>query len=107
MAGLDSGDPSVTRQYFGLKTFSHIIKTNNTSQIKEGKVNATHIEFNEVDTKAGASQKSHLVYEISNEVPGLFVKLSECLSSVTTTANGGQVPYMECIILNTFSFGSN
>ena len=105
-ASLGSTDGPNVQQCFGLKTFKHVLVTNNTSQITGGKVNATHVEFNEIDTVAGESKKIHWVYEISNEVPGLFVKLSECGSTVLIV-NNGQVPFMSCIILDTFTFGGN
>ncbi len=106
MASLGSTDQPGTQQFFGLKTFKHTLVTNNTSQIPGGKVDATHIEFNEIDTVAGEGKKIHWVYEFSNEVPGLFVKLSECGSTVLIV-NNGQVPFMSCILLDTFTFGSN
>jgi hypothetical protein len=107
MAALGAPNDNTTHQYFGLKTFKHVIITSNTSQIKEGKVNATHIEYNDIaTTSAGTSKKIHWVFEVSNEVPELFNRLVQC-GSMVVIVNNGQVPLMFCNNLESFTFGSN
>jgi hypothetical protein len=98
-------DSGGTTQYFGLKHYKHSYLTSNCSQIKDCKVTSTHIEFNAVTTTSGQSTQVHWTYEISPEVPGLFVIMSRCGSAVTMV-NNAQVPYMECWTLDTFHFGA-
>ena len=70
----DNTTPVATTQYFGLKYYVHPYTTSNCSQIKDCKVTSTHIEFNTITTTSGQSSQAHWVYEISNQVPGLFVR---------------------------------
>jgi hypothetical protein len=100
-----SGDSPGTSQYFGLRHYKHPYVTANCSQLKDCKVMATHIEFNAVTTSNGETTQVHWVYEVSKEVPGLFVIMSRCGSAVTMI-NNTQVPFMECSTLDTFHFGA-
>jgi hypothetical protein len=103
-SGVQDTTPTMSR-YFGLKTSTHNVVTNNCTQIKDCKVHSSHIEFNELSTTKGQTTQVHWVYEISREVPGLFTIMSRCGSAVALL-NNAQVPFMECQMLDTFQFGN-
>jgi hypothetical protein len=92
-------------RYYGLKILKHKLLTSNCSQVVDCRVNATRVEFDEViKDDAGNDKRVHRMYEISVEVPGLFVYMDECVSALVTQEES-QYPLTECIHVSDFVFG--
>lgn len=102
----ESPAPASTSKYYGLNVSKIKYTTSNCSQIPNCIVNATKILFAEVrKLPSGNTARLNWVYIISNEVPGLFMILDECYSTVVTQ-NENQYPLTECARVNGFKFGS-
>ncbi|MBK9294304.1 MAG: hypothetical protein IPM57_07645 [Oligoflexia bacterium] len=94
-------------KYFDLKVLKHPYETANCAQIPNCKVNSTRISFYEVQTlKDGTILKVKWIYEISKDVPGLFMNLEECFSTLAQSGTH-QVPYMRCRKVKDFRFGGS
>jgi hypothetical protein len=93
-------DNTATHQYYGLKSYAHLVTTSNYS------VSATHIEYNDVISQNGKTQQIRYTAEISRDVPGLFTLLSKCLSTIQMNGNV-QIPFMLCESVDDFKSGSN
>jgi len=101
---LTPSEPRESR-YYGLRSFKHRFITNNCSQLADCRVNATHIQYNEITTdKDGQPMKIHWIYEISIEVPGIFTVLEECYSTLVKQDNS-QLPLTICSHVENFKFG--
>ena len=112
-AGEPCQDPSTSRCY-GLHVMNHDLVTTNCSQILDCKVKATQIDFNEMrkvtrtsnaGTQTTEDVRFHWSIQISTQVPGLFVFMDQCFSTLITQ-NGQQIPLTECATVTKFSFGS-
>lgn len=98
--------PSSTSAYYDLKVMKHPYETANCAQIPDCKVNATRITYYEVRSLSdGTTMKMKWIYEISKEVPGLFMILDECYSTIVQQGTN-QIPFMECASVKDFRFGN-
>lgn len=96
-----------TAQYYGLTIVNHKYPTENCSQIPNCTVNATQIAYNEVQTdKDGKVSRYRRRLEISKEVPGVFMALEVC-SSTVLVEGASQLPITECNKVRGFKFGTN
>lgn len=103
-------DPG-TSKYYGLHVLQHTLLTANCSQIPGCKVNSTqvaYVEIRNIQVSGEQSQTTRLnwTYEISNQVPGLFVTLSQCFTTIVNQ-NSQQIPLQECVQVENFTFGGN
>jgi hypothetical protein len=108
MRGLSAQEVSekATSRYYGLKYYKHPFQTNNCAQLADCKVNATHIQFNEVtQDSSGKEVRIHRIYEISLEVPGLFTFLEECMSMLVKQ-DDSDLPITQCFHVEDFRFGA-
>jgi hypothetical protein len=92
--------------YYGLRAYKHRFLTNNCSQLADCSVNATHIQFNEMTTGSdNQPTKIHWIYEVSIEVPGIFIVMEECYSTLAKQGDGSQIPLTVCNHVDNFKFG--
>jgi hypothetical protein len=96
--------------FYNLQVLKHEFLTSNHSQIPGGKVNSTRIDYVEIRKVQTPDQsmqdvRLHWTLEISNEVPGLFVFLEQCYSTIVNQ-NNQQIPLTECVHVDNFEFGS-
>lgn len=105
-------------KYYGLTVVKHKIPTGNQSQIPDGLINSTRIEYNEITKdENGEPLRLHKSLEISNEVPGIFTLLNDFLQQTPVTMEycvsalledgKDHVPYTNCWQVPTFFFGNN
>ncbi len=95
-----------TISYYGLTVTKHKYTTTNCSQLPGCTANATRLQFVEIDTAPdGSTMKLNWTYEVSNQVPGNFMILDQCFSTVVTQ-NDNQLPLTKCAHVGSFIFGS-
>jgi hypothetical protein len=98
--------PQSSSRYFGLTVADQTIRTANCSQIPGCMVNGTHIEFKEIVTQADSGTTSSTTvlwsYDVSTQVPGLFVELNVCAGQIVN----GSLPVKQCRAVTAFQFGS-